>query len=156
MRLKKFKEINESKLAFDDEIKDELRKLYKNTMFDKSNTINDRIEDLIQLHSKWLGMARDKYSAEEIAKKLFKYDKDLGNVKENNNVNEMHQNDYSQLATMSYFIRKYKSDFDVRINGNYGEISYDGMVRFTTTGPATDNVILAYVTGMMVGLKHNK
>ena len=68
----------------------------------------------------------------------------------------MHHEDYNQLATMSFFIRKYKPDFDVKIQGYHGQISYDGMIRFTTSGPATDNVILAYVTGLWVGLKHNK
>lgn len=152
MKLNRF---NENKLAFDDDIKDELRKLYKNTSFEKTNLVEDRIKDLIGLHSKWLDMSRDKYSAEDIAKKLFKYDKDLGNIKENN-INEMHINDYNQLLSMSHIIRKYKPDFDVKIEGYHGHIFHDGMVRFTTTGPATDNVILAYLSGLMVGLKHNK
>lgn len=157
MKLKKFNE-NENKIPFDDDIKMELRKLYKNTIIDKANMIEERIDQLMNLHLKWLNIAKQHYSAEDIAKKLFKYDKDLGNIKENINVNvnEMHQNDYSQLVSMSFIIRKYKPDFNVYIQGNEGSIVYDGMTRFTTTGPATDNVILAYVSGMMMGLKHNK
>lgn len=157
MKLKKFNE-SENKIPFDDDIKMELRKLYKNTIIDKTNMMEERIEQLLNLHSKWLNIAKHHYSAEVIAEKLFKYDKDLGNVRESTNVtiNEMHQNDYDQLIFMSSYIKKFKSDFNVYIQGNQGSIEYDGMTRFTTTGPATDNVILAYVSGMMMGLKHNK
>ena len=68
----------------------------------------------------------------------------------------MHQNDYNQLILYSSVIKKYIPSFDVSIQGNYGEIRMNGSIRFHTTGPATDNVILAYVTALMTGLTYKK
>ena len=73
-------------------------------------------------------------------------------------VNELNENlsDRDQLLLFSSIIRKIIPTFDVTIDGNYGEIRFDGMVKFHTTGPNTWNVILAYVTGMMIGLTYKK
>lgn len=73
--------INESTIPFEDEITIELKKLYKGTIVDKTDSIDKRVDQLLSLHSKWLEIAKKHYNAEEIAKKLFKYDKDLGNTK---------------------------------------------------------------------------
>ena len=89
MKLKKFNE-NENKIPFDDDIKIELRKLYKNTITYKSNIVEERIEQLMNLHSKWLNIAKQHYSAEDIAKKLVgvKYQKeDIQKVLEQIDIN---------------------------------------------------------------------
>ena len=73
--------INESTIPFDDDISNELRKLYKNTITEKTGAVEERIKSLLNLHSKWLETARKHYSAEDIANKLFKYDRDIHNGK---------------------------------------------------------------------------
>lgn len=72
--------INENSIAFDDDIKNELRKLYKGSVYDKTNGIDDRIEILFRIHKPWLNMVKKQYSAERIAKDLYTYEK---NLKEN-------------------------------------------------------------------------
>ena len=82
MEIKKFEQFeykNESKIPFDDDIIDELKKLYKNSKMDKTGMTDERINQLMHLHSKWLEIAKKHYNAKEIACKLIKYDKDLGN-----------------------------------------------------------------------------
>ena len=82
MKIKKFEQfVNESKIPFDDEIIFELKKLYKDTNIEKIGITDQRIKLLMGLHSKWLEKAKTHYSAEEIASKLFQYDKNLGNIK---------------------------------------------------------------------------
>jgi|694.fasta_scaffold31353_11 hypothetical protein len=68
-----------TKLPFDEEIKRELRKLYSGSIYDKIGKIDDRIDQLFNIHNKWLDMAKKRYSANEIADKLFKYEKSLKN-----------------------------------------------------------------------------
>jgi hypothetical protein len=68
-----------TKLPFDEEIKRELRKLYSGSIYDKIGKIDDRIDQLFNIHNKWLDMAKKRYSANEIADKLFKYEKNLKN-----------------------------------------------------------------------------
>jgi hypothetical protein len=83
MKIKKFEEfqsVNESKIPFDDEIIIELKKLYKNTKMEKYGNIDERIIQLMQLHSKWIEKAKIHYSAEEIALKLIKYEKDMKTI----------------------------------------------------------------------------
>jgi hypothetical protein len=84
----KFNEyINEnSKIAFDEEIIDELKKLYidsfkysKYKYSDFSDFIDERIKDLLKIHKSYLEIAKNKYSANHIAKVLFKSDKDVVN-----------------------------------------------------------------------------
>ena len=68
-----------NKLPFEEEIKRELRKLYSGSIYDKVGKIDDRIDQLFNIHNKWLNTAKKTYSAEEIADKLFKYEKNLKN-----------------------------------------------------------------------------
>jgi hypothetical protein len=79
MKIKKFNEYNETEqlLAFDDQIKDELRNLLKNTNYQKGGIVDQRIEQLFNIHKKWLDMAKRTYSADVIAKKFYDMDKNL-------------------------------------------------------------------------------
>jgi hypothetical protein len=84
------------KIAFDDDIKNELKKLFAGSVYDDTNSIDYRIDHLLKIHNTWLEKyAKKLYSAEEIAKKLIKYEKDidymnLRKIKENKNVDLNH------------------------------------------------------------------
>jgi hypothetical protein len=69
--------INEdvSKIPFDDDIKISLKKLYKGSVYDKTGRVDDRIDTLLNIHKTWLNVAKKLYSADEIADKLFKSEK---------------------------------------------------------------------------------
>jgi hypothetical protein len=73
------KRVNENtgKLAFDDEIKFELKRYLQNTIWSKVGGIDERADKLIELHSKFINNVRDKMSADEIAKRLFEYEKNI-------------------------------------------------------------------------------
>ncbi len=73
--------INESALPFNDDIHKELTLLFRGSVYDKTNGIDDRIRQLIRLHSNWLETAKKYYTAEEIAKKLYQYDKNINQYK---------------------------------------------------------------------------
>jgi hypothetical protein len=75
------KDINEntSKIAFDDEIKYELKRYLQNTVWNKVGGIDDRVGELMGLHNKFINNVRDKMSANEIAKRLFEYEKNILN-----------------------------------------------------------------------------
>jgi hypothetical protein len=77
------KSVNENigKIAFDDEIKYELKRYLQNTIWSKVGGIEDRIDKLMELHSKFINNVRDKMSADEIAKRLFEYEKNILNRK---------------------------------------------------------------------------
>lgn len=85
---KKPKNIDESiemSIPFDEQIKNELKNLYsEHWKFKKygNEYIDQRIDKLLNLHAKWLEMAKHSYSAEIIAQKLFQYEKKLNNVGE--------------------------------------------------------------------------
>jgi hypothetical protein len=70
-----------NKLPFDEEIKRNLRDLYSNSVYDKSGKVDMRVNQLFDIHKTWLGKVRDKYSAKQIADKLFIYEKNLNNGK---------------------------------------------------------------------------
>jgi hypothetical protein len=65
------------KIAYDENIIEELKKLYKGTNFDKIGIVEDRINNLLSLHTKWLDKARIHYGAKKIAEILFKYETNL-------------------------------------------------------------------------------
>lgn len=69
------------KISFDFEIKEELKKCYTGSDFEKTGIVDGRIEQLLTIHNAWLAMAKRIYSADVIAKKLYIYDVKLGNVK---------------------------------------------------------------------------
>jgi len=77
------KSVNENtgKIAFDDEIKYELKRYLQNTIWSKVGGIEDRVDKLMELHSKFINNVRDKMSADEIAKRLFEYEKNILNRK---------------------------------------------------------------------------
>lgn len=68
---------NTIKLAFDDEIKFELKRYLQNTIWNKVGGIDERVDKLVELHSKFINNVRDKMGADEIAKRLFEYEKNI-------------------------------------------------------------------------------
>ena len=80
-KVKDFKQfVNEKveiKLAFDDEIKFELKRYLQNTIWSKVGGIDERADKLVELHNKFINNVRDKMSANEIAKRLFEYEKNI-------------------------------------------------------------------------------
>lgn len=66
-----------SKIAFDDEIKFELKRYLEGTIFGKMGQTEERASQLIDLHKNFIEKARNKMSADEIAKKLYEYQKNL-------------------------------------------------------------------------------
>jgi hypothetical protein len=62
----------ENKFAFDDEIKYELKRYLINTI-----NCDDRVEQLINIHKKFIDNNKNTMSANEIAKRLYQYDKNL-------------------------------------------------------------------------------
>ena len=82
--------------------------------------------------------------------------KKFDQLEELNEDSGLHPGDRDQLVSYGDYIRKFIPTFDVFINGNYGEIHIDNITRFKTQGPSTTNVILAYVSGMMTGLRYIK
>jgi hypothetical protein len=73
------KNVNENtgKFAFDDEIKFELKRYLQNTIWSKVGGVDERVDKLLELHSKFINNVRNKMSAEEIAKSLFEYEKNI-------------------------------------------------------------------------------
>lgn len=72
--------ITESTLALDDNIKDELKILFLTKSDLPKEYVNDRIEQLFNIHKVWLNMVKNKLSAEEIANKLLQSEINLGSV----------------------------------------------------------------------------
>lgn len=64
-------------LPTDEEIANELRNLYKGSVTERTGLVEQRIEQLLRIHSKWGEMAKQHYNAGEIARKLFQYDINL-------------------------------------------------------------------------------
>ncbi len=64
-------------IAYDEAIKDVLRILYKGSIYDTVNKVDERIDQLFSIHAVWLDKAKKHFSAMEIAKKLFTYEKNL-------------------------------------------------------------------------------
>jgi hypothetical protein len=64
-------------LPTDEEIANELRKLYKGSLTERTGLVEQRIKQLMSIHSKWGEMAKQHYNAGEIARKLFQYDINL-------------------------------------------------------------------------------
>jgi hypothetical protein len=77
---KEYGEKNTVKIAFDDEIKYKLQRYLQNTIWSNGG-MEDRIDKLMELHSKFINNVRDKMSADEIAKRLFEYEKNILNQK---------------------------------------------------------------------------
>tara|TARA_R110000868_G_scaffold130029_2_gene339533 strand:+ start:4104 stop:4382 length:279 start_codon:yes stop_codon:yes gene_type:complete len=77
-KVKNFKQfVNESeqKFAFDDDIKYELKRYLEGTVYAKVGKTDERATELMDIHKKFIDNVRDKMSADEIAKRLFDYEK---------------------------------------------------------------------------------
>ncbi len=84
MEIKNFNQFNEEYIVdnnhtipFDEDIRKELKQLFKGSVYDKTGTIDTRIEQLFGIHKKWLYNAKKLYNANDIAKKLYHYDSHL-------------------------------------------------------------------------------
>lgn len=67
-------------LPFDDKIKEILRNLLRGSKYAKTGILDQRIDQLLTLNAVWLKRAQQMYSAEEIAKKLIKYEENLNEI----------------------------------------------------------------------------
>lgn len=70
---------NQNKIAFDDEIKYELKRYLNDSKYSKSNIIDDRVNQLMKMFRIFINNNVDKMSSDEIAKRLYEYDKNLNN-----------------------------------------------------------------------------
>lgn len=68
---------NSLKLPFDDEIKFDLERHLENTIWNNVNRISERADELIELHSKFIRNVKNKMNANEIAERLFEYEKNM-------------------------------------------------------------------------------
>jgi len=64
-------------LPTDEEIANELRKLYKDSVAERTGLVEQRIQQLMDIHSTWGKIAKQHYNAGEIARKLLQYDVNL-------------------------------------------------------------------------------
>lgn len=67
----------QTSIAFTEEIKIELKQLLSNSVYAKTNTLEQRIEQLFLIHQNWLEAAKKTYNSIEIAKRLSEYEKNL-------------------------------------------------------------------------------
>lgn len=67
----------QTSIAFTEEIKIELKQLLSNSVYAKTNTLEQRIEQLFLIHQNWLEVAKKTYNSIEIAKRLSEYEKNL-------------------------------------------------------------------------------
>jgi hypothetical protein len=77
-KVKNFKQFvneNEQKFAFDDDIKYELKRYLEGTVYAKVGKTDERATELMDIHKKFIDNVRNKMSADEIAKRLFDYEK---------------------------------------------------------------------------------
>ena len=77
-KVKNFKQFvneNEQKFAFDDVIKYELKRYLEGTVYAKVGKTDERATELMDIHKKFIDNVRNKMSADEIAKRLFDYEK---------------------------------------------------------------------------------
>ena len=60
------------------QIKDALKILMKDTKYAKANILDQRIDMLFKIHKSWIIFAQVLLTPQEMAQKLFTYDKNLG------------------------------------------------------------------------------
>jgi precorrin-6B methylase 1 len=63
-----------------EEIKNTLRELLKDSLYAKTGILEQRIEQLINIHKSWIIFAQYKLNPQEIANKLYNYEKNLNKV----------------------------------------------------------------------------
>lgn len=73
--LKEFLNESDQKFAFDEDIKSELKRYLEETIYGKVGETDERASKLIDIHKKFIDNVRNKMSADEIAKRLFEYEK---------------------------------------------------------------------------------
>jgi hypothetical protein len=66
---------DEEKFAFDDLIKYELKRYLEGTILGKLGKTDERATQLMDIHKNFIRVVKNKMSAEEIAKRLFMYEK---------------------------------------------------------------------------------
>lgn len=71
----KIEKVNEEFVPFYGDIQNELKKLLQNTVWKEVDAVDTRVEQLLSMHRKFIDFAMDRLTAEEIAQKLYKYDK---------------------------------------------------------------------------------
>jgi hypothetical protein len=64
-------------IPFDEEIADELRKLFKGSKVEKYGLMEDTIKRLLDLHRKWIDMGKKLYGTADIARRLYQYQKNI-------------------------------------------------------------------------------
>jgi hypothetical protein len=64
-----------NKFAFDDAIKYELKRYLQGTVYAKVDKTDERAIELMNIHKKFIDNVKNKMSADEIAKRLFEYEK---------------------------------------------------------------------------------
>jgi hypothetical protein len=62
-----------------EEIKEELKKRLKDSVYNKTGTLDDRIKQLLKIHKTWLDRVIKTNSIEEIVNSIVKYEKNLNN-----------------------------------------------------------------------------
>lgn len=62
-----------------EEVKEELIKRMKDTVYNKVGSLDDRIEQLLKIHKTWLDRVIKTNSIEEIVNSIVKYEKNLNN-----------------------------------------------------------------------------
>lgn len=63
-----------------EEIKNTLRELLKDSLYAKTGILEQRIEQLINIHKSWIVFAQYKLNPEEIANELYIYEKNLNKI----------------------------------------------------------------------------
>jgi len=69
----------EPKIVTEQEIKEELKKRLKDSVYNKVGSLDDRIEQLLKIHKTWLDRVIKTDSIEEIVNSIVKYEKNLNN-----------------------------------------------------------------------------
>ena len=64
-------------MSFEDEIKRKLKLFFKGTDYDKTGIIDQLIDQLLTMRKKWLETAKKTMSSQDVADKLFTYNKNL-------------------------------------------------------------------------------
>jgi hypothetical protein len=67
-------------MPFDENIKKILKDLLRGSVYEKTGGLDQRIDTLLKINGVWLEKAKQLYSAEEIAKKLIKYEENLNEI----------------------------------------------------------------------------
>ena len=67
----------------------------------------------------------------------------------------MNSKDRENILLLSKIVLKSIPLFDMRIEGNYGEITINNKNVFNTTGPDVVPIMISFISGIIVGLRYN-